>query len=275
MGKKVLVLLLQLIIFASCSASEINSSSLPPDPSDEFEGTVYTISFDPNGGYGEMLPIYAKHGQTVTLNMSTFSKISSKFLGWSLSKNGSVNYVDGAVIPKVTSDMKLYAVWQYYNKTIQISFNNNGADSGYMGTIYTSYGAANIQLTPNAYVKSGYYFMGWSTDPEATEAEYEDCYIFNVLEDDITLYAVWKEADGTGQRIFIYFDSNGGSGLMGRLTLYTDSTIVLPSNNFYRSGYRFLGWTKRKGSTEVVYTDMEIVSDLKSSVILYALWEKL
>lgn len=275
MGKKVLLLLLQLVFLASCGVSE-SSSSLPPDPSEDFEGTVYTITFDPNGGSGQMLPMYAKSGQSITLNMNTYTKMSSKFLGWSLTKNSNtVAYENGAVISKVTSDMTLYAVWQYYSKTIQISFNKNGADLGFMGTIYTSYGAPNVQLTPNAYLRSGYYFMGWSTSPDAENAEYEDGHIFNTLEDNLNLYAVWKPEDGTGQKLFIYFDSNGGSGLMGRLVLYRGDTMLLPSNNFYKTGYRFLGWSTRRGVTSVTYEDSAIVSDLQFTVVLYAVWEKL
>lgn len=276
MGKKVLLLLLQLVIFAGCSVSGSSSGSLPPDPSEDYEGTVYTITFDANGGYGEMLPMYAKSGQSITLNMNIFSKMSSKFLGWSLSKSSNViAYENGAVIDKVTSNMTLYAVWQYYSKTIKITFNKNGADLGFMGTIYTSYGASNVQLTPNSYMRSGYYFMGWATSPEATRAEYEDGYIFNTLEDDIDLYAVWQTEDGTGQKLFIYFDANGGSGLMSRLTLYRDTSIVLPSNNFYKSGYKFLGWSTRKGNSTVTYNDSDIISDIKYTLILYAVWEKL
>lgn len=276
MGKKVLLLLLQLVIFAGCSVSESSSSSLPPDPSEDYEGTVYTITFDANGGYGQMLPMYAKSGQSITLNMNTFSKMSSKFLGWSLSKSSNViAYENGAVIDKVTSNMTLYAVWQYYSKTITITFNKNGADLGYMGNINTSYGASNVQLTPNAYMRSGYYFMGWAASPEATRAEYEDGHIFNRLEDDIDLYAVWQTEDGTRQKLFIYFDANGGSGLMGRLTLYRGNSMLLPSNNFYRSGYRFLGWSTHRGVTSVTYEDSAIVSDLQFTVVLYAVWEKL
>ncbi|MCQ2530882.1 MAG: InlB B-repeat-containing protein [Lachnospiraceae bacterium] len=40
--------------------------------------------------------------------------------------------------------------------------------------------------------REGYQFMGWSTDPNATEAEYEPGSLFQINED-TTLYAVWTE----------------------------------------------------------------------------------
>ncbi len=54
-------------------------------------------------------------------------------------------------------------------------------------------------LSANIFTKEGFNFLGWSTDAEATEAEYEDgATVKNLTAEDgaeVTLYAVWEHAN--------------------------------------------------------------------------------
>lgn len=276
MCKKVYYLfLIPVMILFLCSCNqEIVQAPVQEETSGDFQGTIYTISFDANGGYGTMIPIYAKEGQNITLNMNTYARLSHKFLGWSTVKTSNVvEYADGAKIYNITKDMTLYAVWEVYNKTISITFNANGG-RGWMGSIYASYGAEDVQLAINNYTREGYYFAGWSTDMNAEEPDYIDGYIINKVISDLSLYAVWKEADGTGQDVYVYFNSSGGVGEMEPVKLKTSSIYTLPPCNFTKSGYTFAGWSKSASAMLVDYENQEVINGFPTSIILYAVWVK-
>ncbi|MBP5787877.1 MAG: InlB B-repeat-containing protein, partial [Kiritimatiellae bacterium] len=72
----------------------------------------YTVSFDANGGEGEMEPVTVTCGNMVVLPMNTFQRTNCRFAGWATTENGDVVYEDGAKIP-VERDMTLWAVWEW------------------------------------------------------------------------------------------------------------------------------------------------------------------
>ena len=68
-----------------------------------------TVSFDANGGAGEMADVTVEKGDTVTLTNS-FTNSAYNFVGWATSADGEKVYDDGATITP-TEDMTLYALW--------------------------------------------------------------------------------------------------------------------------------------------------------------------
>jgi len=97
---------------------------------------------------------------------------------------------------------------------------------GYMGNSIHMYQNAQVyegkavtpmtHLSLNSYVREGYVFDGWNTEPDGTGTEYADGEeIWNLTDRDyhedaeggtIVLYAQWKAVDST-----LYLDPNGGS----------------------------------------------------------------
>ena len=49
----------------------------------------------------------------------------------------------------------------------------------------------NTKLDANPFTKSGYTFLGWSTDKTATKADYDDQGEYSFTDDETTLYAIW------------------------------------------------------------------------------------
>lgn len=127
------------------------------------------------------------------------------------------------------------------------------------------------------------YFLGWSTDPEATTPEYPyyDGKTLDFITEDTTLYAVW--ADDIPNRYQIIYYPNGGTGEPDTENgeYYGDSTEVTINNSKIptRTGYKFLGYADEDGAETPDYVyDSEngtftpstvTVSDAKS---LYAVW---
>ncbi len=71
----------------------------------------------------------------------------------------------------------------------------------------------------------------------------------------------------------VTFDSNGGSGSMGALTVKEGYSVKLSKNKFTKNGYSFLGWSKNKSATTPTYSDEATVEKVSESFTLYAVWK--
>ena len=77
----------------------------------------YSISFDENGGSGEMDSVTATYDRDLRLPDCGFTAPTDmKFAGWSLTPNGTVRYKDGASVRNLTAQegdtITLYAIWR-------------------------------------------------------------------------------------------------------------------------------------------------------------------
>ncbi len=77
----------------------------------------YSISFDENGGSGEMDSVTATYDRDLRLPDCGFTPPTDmKFAGWSLTPNGTVRYKDGASVRNLTAQegdtITLYAIWR-------------------------------------------------------------------------------------------------------------------------------------------------------------------
>ena len=74
----------------------------------------YTITFNANGGEGNMEAQRFEVGIDTALNANTFTRENYKFIGWNTAADGSgAPYVDKATNPELSGDMTLYAQWQF------------------------------------------------------------------------------------------------------------------------------------------------------------------
>lgn len=71
---------------------------------------TYTITFDANGGSGEMKAQTAESGSEITLAANAFTRDGWTFSGWATSAGVGVSYSDKAKIT-LTGDITLYATW--------------------------------------------------------------------------------------------------------------------------------------------------------------------
>ena len=74
--------------------------------------TMVTITYNANGGEGEMKPQAVESGVEVKLIANAFTKAGSDFTGWNEAADGSGKaYADGATVAP-TGNLTLYAQWQ-------------------------------------------------------------------------------------------------------------------------------------------------------------------
>lgn len=74
-----------------------------------WERNEFVISFNPNGGSGEMNNINNAKGE-ITLPSNAFTRENYAFAGWTDSLNGEIKYANEGKI-STNSDITLYAVW--------------------------------------------------------------------------------------------------------------------------------------------------------------------
>ena len=76
----------------------------------------YTITFNANGGMGEMAAQTFEVGVDTALNTDAFTRENYNFIGWNTAADGSgATYADEGAILELTGDMTLYAQWQFWN----------------------------------------------------------------------------------------------------------------------------------------------------------------
>ena len=150
--------------------------------------------------------------------------------------------------------------------TYTVAYNMNGG-SGSIANQTKTYGQ-DLILSSTKPTRTGYDFLGWNTNKDATTAQYQpnDKYTTN---SSVTLYAVWKSNTYT-----ISYNMNGGSGSINpQIVVYGQSVTisgVIPT----RAGYQFLGWNTSANATVAQYQPGSKYTS-SNSVILYAIWKKL
>lgn len=233
----------------------------------------YSIAFDGNTGLGGLGMINAVYDTPFNLPANYFIKTGFTFIGWSLAPDGEAVYADQEEVKNLTADVNgsvtLYAVWSA--NTFTVKFDANGGENSMAdaAVVYDS----EVSLPASGFTRTGYTFIGWSTDANGetllTDAEYDN--LCTEDGDEITLYAIWSENSYT-----LRFEKNGGQGENIPATVYGyEDSVKLPSNVFTKAGYILSGWSL-EADGEQVYANGETVKHLNAdkdgTVTLYAVW---
>ena len=170
--------------------------------------------------------------------------------------------------------LNLYAVWAA--NSYSIVYDANGGLNAPENQEDIAFDME-MSLRPDIPTRTGYTFLGWSTNNNSTVGEYAAGQkvknLVSNAEGKVTLYAVWAANTYT-----IKYNANGGSGAPTeqndiaygmKVTLRTDAPTW--------HGRIFLGWSQNQNSTTASYTAGDTVSNLVADVggvvTLYAVWE--
>lgn len=137
--------------------------------------------------YDGVLSQTAPSGANITLS-SPEERENMTFLGWATTENATeAEYVAGTRLT-ITADIYLYSVWQGNEPPIQKYSVNYESENAIILTENFEDTAVISDIAPT---RSGYTFLGWSTNKNATEVEYVAGDTFDI-NDDMTLYAIWQ-----------------------------------------------------------------------------------
>lgn len=152
---------------------------------------VHTITFNANGGRGNMSSVDADYAELFTIPTNRFTHAEQDFVCWNTEADGSgKTYMDTDKF-SVSSDITLYAQWY---ETYTLKFDGNGGN-GYMEDIEVKENSKEqwMKLPKNEFYSwYDYEFAGWNTKPDGSGISYADGQeIF--ISSNMTLYAQWKE----------------------------------------------------------------------------------
>ena len=156
--------------------------------------THFTVSFDANGGTGEMAPADVDADAEYTVPASTFTAPSGKvFDSWNTAADGTGTKYMPQDAPAIHENTTLFAQWVAAPATkCTVTFDPNGG-AGSMDVLTADLGTT-VTLPASTFTRDGYVFAGWNTAADGTGTA-----IVNggqlTLGSDATLYAQWKTAD--------------------------------------------------------------------------------
>ena len=229
--------------------------------------TMYTMSYNANGGSGAPSSESKGSGWDYTISSVKPTKVGYTFQGWATYSWASTASYHGGDTYKLNQNTTFYAVWSRNSYTI--SYNANGGTGA--PSSQTKYYGTTLTLSSAKPYRTGYTFKGWGLYASSTSPLYQpgDDYNYNISR---TLYAVWeKDAPPAPTTYTVSYNANGGSGAPASQTKTKDIALTLSGTKPTRSGYTFLGWATSSSATSASYQPGGSYT-ANASVTLYAVW---
>ncbi|HQK74505.1 MAG TPA: InlB B-repeat-containing protein, partial [Clostridiales bacterium] len=220
----------------------------------KWTGVTSTVTFDAQGGTVSPATSTVTYGDTYaqgTGGMPTPSLSGYFFRGWFTEPDGAGTQVSGSTVVTITSPQTLYAKWTEHASDVYfIQFDGNGNTGGSTASCVCVIDEPS-DLTPNGFVRTGYRWLGWAFDPEATTPDYagDTIGVYNMTttpNEVITLYAVWQI-----RSYDIWFDARGGTGGTSYLNVEYGSPLAAPAVT--KTGYTLVGWSPAVPATVPAY----------------------
>ena len=238
----------------------------------------YAVSFDANGGTGEMADEAMTYDVAKALDGCAFTRPGHTFRGWATSPTGPVAYEDSQEVVNLTDDdggrVTLYAVWE---EDAPVEIRYHAADPAHCAVSSSSDSVAPATGTPAGSVSSaaaGYHVTGW------VDAQGAPVACGGALEPQRGNDGLWHAADYyanvSPNGYAVSFDANGGTGEMADEAMTYDVAKALDGCAFSWQAHRFCGWNTMPDGSGDAYEDSQSVLNLTEDdggrVTLYAQW---
>ena len=179
--------------------------------------------------------IMGHENEEITTEIIAPTKDGYMFGGWYLDSNFEQAY-NLESFP--TKDTNVYGKWEA--NTITVNFNGNGSTKGEMVSQEIIYNS-NTPLNKNVFERTGYTFIGWDANQNASIPTYIDGYAENIVSNgEVTLYAIWKQNNYT-----VTINLNNGQEDIVKTLHYDD--LIGNVNDPLKEGYKFIGWYLANG----------------------------
>ena len=225
----------------------------------ENQKTIYTVTFDANGGTGAPASMNKKEGEATNITSATPTQEGYAFTGWNTTKDGTgTTYQPGESYTK-DEEVTLYAQWRRYVHTVKFDA-NGGTLTDEQAT--KTYG---MEFNLSAYkpTRNGYTFLGWNTAQDGSGTTYTDQYNYDQDGGTVTLYAQWiqynvniielDKQQGTGGTDALYDKGDEKSWYLDKeckLSIEENGSIDKPK----REGYWFNGYyTEQNGNGDQIF----------------------
>ena len=197
--------------------------------------TMYTVSFDANGGSGSMADLTKEEGTKLELPANGFTAPEGyRFVGWKVNGAGDTLAVGTEIT--VTGNVTLVAQWEAI-PAYTVSYAANGG-SGTMASVSVQEG--NVYTLPQCgfTAPEGYKFVGWKVGDEETLRQ--PGYQITVSAD-VVVTAQWELIPVVYYTVT--FNANGGTGTMESVQVKQGEQFVFPECGFTApEGKQFDAW---------------------------------
>ena len=197
----------------------------------------YTVTYTDGKDTVTDMKRYAS-GAHADVQANSFAVPGGKvFLGWAETAGGAVKYQPNDKL-RMDASVTLHAIWGNKDAVVSLTYNANGGQGG----THVENGYVNNDLVTlwdgSGFSRAGYSLDGWSTDPNATSAEYKTGSTARVdSTGDNILYAVWKANENTAYKVEFYCEQTNGAYTLEKTehrTGTTDATVsVNPTDKEY------------------------------------------
>ncbi len=221
---------------------------------------IVSLQYYGNGNDGGSAPAeksYYVKGANVKVLANTYTKNGYTFVKWNDNSNGRGNSYNPDGTITLYSSKTLYAQWAPNGYTVK--FNANGGE-GTMNDMSFKFNETK-KLTANAFTRTDYRFIGWSTQADGNVAYSNEARVKNLTNEKdgvVTLYAQWEQIPPT---VTYSWSGNIPTGV----SLPSSSEATKTNNGFehsintsYNSNsvrttvagrYTFSGWNTVSGGT--------------------------
>ena len=237
-----------------------------------YKWTLHEVTFNSNGGSGDMAAQTVYEDEGTKLSKNTFAFDGQKFTGWNTKADGSGKaYADEEPVD-LKESTTLYAQWA--PATYKVTVTADPAEGG-TASADKQEAAKGDTVTLSVSPKDGYEFVEWVPVTEGVTIKDGK---FTMPASDVEVKATFKEKPQPKPQPItvthtVTFDANGGTGAMDPLTGEEGTEVALTANKFARTGYTFKGWNTKADGSGTAYADKATVK-LDSDITLYAQWTK-
>ena len=154
------------------------------------KAATYTVTYNANGGSGAPAAQTKSHGVSLVLSSAVPTRSGYTFCGWADNPNAKeAQYIAGGSY-NADANITLYAVWEAI-PTYTVTYDANGGSGAPAAQTKTK--GVTLVLSGTAPTRSGFRFIGWSSDKNAVTAQYLPGSRYN-KDASIALYAVWEKS---------------------------------------------------------------------------------
>jgi len=238
-----------------------------------WEPIVYDITYDLAGGAVDPANLDKYTIETADFTLINPTKLGYTFTGWE-----GTDLTEKTMAVTVTTghwgERSYTATWE--PNPYKVRFDINGGDGTEAMADQDHVYDAPLNLTQNAFTRTGYTFKEWNSKADGTGTVYADkAEVVNltaVRDEVVMLYAQWMP-----NPYQVRFNANNGTGTMANQDFVYDTQQALTENAFSRTGYTFKQWTANADGTGATYADKasvkNLTAELNGIVDIYAQWQ--
>ncbi len=145
----------------------------------KWKETSYTITYNANTGAAipvlhldSVLYTQASDYKVLAREATGFTNLGYDFMGWSLSKNGPVQYQAGSPLPIADNATVLYAVWKPLSYDVTYDVNGGKGSASPVSVEYNKNHAV-LSIDELSYSYAGKTFVEWTTQQDGGGERYQ------------------------------------------------------------------------------------------------------